>query len=678
MTYRNDIDGLRAIAVIAVVLYHAHVAPFGGGYVGVDIFFVISGYLITGILRPEMSAGNLSLRDFYERRIRRIFPALFAVIAACFAAGWVLFFPTLFDALAKSALATILFASNFYFRAQSADYFFQPSDTSPLLHTWSLAVEEQFYIVYPLGLLFAFRAFKRKAPVLVLAAMAASFIMCAWAMHSHPKGAFYLAPARAWEFLIGAAIALDVLPLPKAPWLREILAASGLALICSPIVTYTSATPFPGWTAIAPCAGTALIIWAGEGKRSRIGKLLEFKPLVWTGWISYSLYLWHWPIFVFCRQYFTRLDGLILFLAIVSTAVISLASWFFIERPFRNRSFLGKRQVFLLAAASSAMAGVAGLWVIVGDGLPGRIPPAVAQIALGSTDRDPRLIPCLEFDPSEAIDQQKCGLGPRSLNPTYVLWGDSHAGALMPALEQAAEPFAIAGVFVGHSTCPPLAGIDLIKGSETGSCRDVNERALSYILETRSIDTVFLAARWALYTETTRYLGETGERVFLTDERSEPLTREESRRVFVRSLEATIRTIEETGRHVVLIGPVPEIGWDVPKTLAMRGLAGGNIPPLPTQDDFMHRQAFILDEANKLAGRLDLDIVYPSRPLCRTGICIVTDRSNALYFDDDHLSTYGARWIAPTFSPAMKNIAQRIREAHEAKAPLHATDGAHL
>lgn len=264
LKYRGDIDGLRAIAVLAVLLFHTEVPGFPGGFVGVDVFFVISGYLITSIILKDIEANRFSIARFYERRIRRIFPALFPVMAFVVLVGTYLFDAEAFKELGQSITATTLFSSNILFWRKGG-YFAAPSLQKPLLHTWSLAVEEQFYIVFPLALLVIARYFKGKYLPWVLMAFVLSFGASVYGVIHDPGATFYLVPTRAWELMVGSILALGVLPVPVATWQKNLLGFGGIILVVLSITLYSEATPFPGIAALMPVMGSALVIWSGRG-----------------------------------------------------------------------------------------------------------------------------------------------------------------------------------------------------------------------------------------------------------------------------------------------------------------------------------------------------------------------------------------------------------------------------
>jgi peptidoglycan/LPS O-acetylase OafA/YrhL len=639
------------------MLFHVRVPPFSGGYVGVDIFFVISGFLITKLLLPDRNGRRLGLAEFYERRVRRILPALFAVIGVCFVPAWLLLFPDQFETFALSAIATILFVSNFFFRAQAIGYFFQPVELNPLLHTWSLAVEEQFYIVYPAFLFLILRLDRRKMVMAIGAAAIVSFAMAQWAIGSHVKAAFYMAPPRAWEFLIGALLAVDAVPALTTRMQREFATLIGALLLCWPIFTFTSNTAFPGFNALFPCLGAALIIHAGINGPSLMTRLLQTEPLPSIGRISYSLYLWHWPIIVFCRQYFgsTTLGPVITVSMIGASFLLAGMSWKFIEQPARNRRTLPKRTMYVFAGSTAALGLVLATAVLAETGFPSRLPPDASLAMTGARDRDPRFSHCLGLDVSQATADLGCRLGlPEPFPPTFVLWGDSHAAALIPAVDESATNLELAGVFLGQATCPPLEGVIVSGGLGNEGCHDFNDGVMDYVRTTASIDTVVIAARWAVYAEGTRYGYESQDHVLITSDRRAPPGQTGNLLVFTDALKRTVTAIEDSGKRVVLVGPIPEIGWNVPNTLAMTKMTGFQAPAAPTLADFLSRQKHVLNAIAGLPKGPRLAVIYPHERLCAGGSCRPANGAVPLYFDDDHLSVSGAKSISTLFDPALR------------------------
>ena len=388
--YRPDIDGLRALAVLPVVFYHAGFESFSGGYVGVDVFFVISGYLITSIIAREIESDTFSLSHFYERRARRLFPALFTVLAATAVGSFFLLMPWELEDFGQSLATTAIFSSNFLFFTE-AGYFDGPAEMKPLLHTWSLAIEEQYYLLFP-AFLFAVRNFLGGRYIGATAGLfIASFVISVWSTYAAPDAAFYLLPSRTWELMLGSLIALGTPMISKAG-LRQFTALLGVALVLTAVFLFQHDTRFPGLAALVPCIGTALIIIAGMGSQSTaVGKLLSWKPIVAVGLISYSLYLWHWPVLVLAKHYLLRpLDGLEASVLVGFSLLLAYVSWRFVEKPFRGKdALLDRRGVFRWSGGAILGLIVIGLVFDETEGLSGRLPADVAQIAAVADDKPP-------------------------------------------------------------------------------------------------------------------------------------------------------------------------------------------------------------------------------------------------------------------------------------------------
>jgi peptidoglycan/LPS O-acetylase OafA/YrhL len=374
MPYRPDVDGLRAVAVLSVLLFHARVPGFSGGFVGVDVFCVISGFLITSITVREIKDGSFSLAAFYERRARRILPALFVTVLVSWMAAALLYMPPEFASFSASVAATATFVSNIVFWNQSG-YFAGPAEIKPLLHVWSLAVEEQYYLLFPPALMVFARRGRNAAFGFIGIVFLISFAVGVWATIRAPGAAFYLTPARAWELMLGAMLAFDGIPGIGGDRIANCAGVLGLGMIAWAVAAFSSATPFPGWNAAIPCVGTALLLHSGGSGRTVTARLLRIKPLVFVGLISYSLYLFHWPLLAVARYFWIAplppwAGPVLLGIAGVAAAL----SWRFVEQPFRARSRITRRQVFSAGAVASAVAITAGLGGYLSDGIPARFP----------------------------------------------------------------------------------------------------------------------------------------------------------------------------------------------------------------------------------------------------------------------------------------------------------------
>ncbi|WP_164738258.1 acyltransferase family protein [Frigidibacter oleivorans] len=449
--HRPEIDGLRAIAVLPVILFHAGFDAFAGGYVGVDVFFVISGYLITAILLRDLAEGRFSILGFYERRVRRLLPALFVMLAATLPIGWLLMTPQRFEDYFASLSATALFIANVHFYKE-AGYFAAETELQPLVHMWSLAVEEQFYLLFPLALAAVWRWWRGALWAALALAALASFGWSLWAMSADPDGAFFLIGGRAWELLAGGLLALwAARPAGEArqPGLwHELAAGLGLALIVVPMLTYGETTPFPGAAALPPVLGTVGVLW-GARQGTRAAALLRARPLVAVGLISYSAYLWHQPVFAAARLTHIAEPPLALMLALVLLSLaLAWLSWRFVEQPFRAVPARSRRRAPLFAGAVAgiavfALAGAAGqssraddLWLRMNPDLA----PEVARLAAATSRPAPADDGACLFssDDVDAEWERRMADCHARLGPAIVVLGDSHAIDLMAAL--AARP----------------------------------------------------------------------------------------------------------------------------------------------------------------------------------------------------------------------------------------------
>lgn len=644
--HRLDIDGLRAIAVIPVVLYHAHLLRVPGGFVGVDIFFVISGYLITGLILNGIQKGRFSIVDFYERRARRILPALFVVLAVASVAAYLILLPHDARDYGRSLIATLFFFSNVIFSGQ-AGYFDAPSEMKPLLHTWSLAVEEQFYIVYPLFLFLVARYLRRRYLLAIASAFVLSFALSVWQLHTDPVAAFYLAPARAWELMTGGLLALHILPEIRHKLTAGLLGLTGLLLIVYSVCAFSADTPFPGYNALFPCVGAALIIYTGSMEQSFVARLLSIKPLVFVGLISYSLYLWHWVLLVFARYYLIRPLTQIETVAVVAAAVVAAGlSWRFVETPVRRRSFASRTWIFAGAALASLPLAAFGGLAFISHGFPTRYTGQLRKLVDGSDDIWKRRDECLG---------KICHVGDADAPESFILWGDSHAGAVAPALEQFALANHLSGLVAYQGACAPL--LHLKRYDQRFDCEAFNQSVFDDI-QARHIRNIFLEGRWALYAEGTRYKEEQGGPALLTRSRQP----EQDYAAFQQLVLSTLEQLRKLNAKVVIIASTPEIGIDVPTALARQSLSGISFPVAPQYAAFLDRQHRAFQVLSGAAHEYSAQIVYPHQLLCDRSACAIIKDQRPLYSDDNHLSTHGAVVLMPIFesilAPSVRPNAQ--------------------
>ncbi len=650
--YRPEIDGLRAVAVVPVVLFHAGFAVFSGGFVGVDVFFVISGFLITGILLADIDKDRFSIARFYERRARRILPALFLVLLCCLPFAWFTLLPDELERFGKSVLAVLGFISNITFWREEG-YFTDASELKPLLHTWSLAVEEQFYILFPL-LLFVLRKVSRKTLVTVLAVGAVgSFVISEFAAYRFQLANFYLAPTRAWELLGGSLCAC--IPRQDARRGADWLAALGLALILAAIFGLDGTMPFPSHWALLPVAGTMLLILYAQ-PASGAGRLLALKPFVGIGLISYSLYLWHQPLFAFARlsQTGPMMQGTMLGLAVLA-GVLAWLSWRFVEQPFRQRDGIGqaKRALPLALGLTAFLAALSG-WLLVSHGVPGRFTPSSdpAVLAMARADPPPR---AEGGDCQSDADgfAQPCTLMPLAgAKGRIALYGDSHAQAILPAFQSLAKARGLELHYAASGGCPPLLGGYVLNGNDRPeACAALAEAELAHAKAVQ-LDTVYLVGRWVLYAAEDPF--NPPGRYLLADS-AQPLlwSRADSARVLAPLLARTVDAYRAAGIRVVIVDQVPTQQFRVDryvKWLALKppaeGLASAITQGSVRSDAFLSLRTASSPALGAQEARgiqvLRLEQAFQSGDRFLWG-----KPGESWYRDANHLSTAGALMLAP-------------------------------
>ena len=651
------------MAVLPVILFHAGFESFAGGYVGVDVFFVISGYLITGIIYSEIRDGTFSLIRFYERRARRILPALLFVCLISIPFAWLWMLPDELRDFAESLVAVSLFASNFLFWMESG-YFDQAAGLKPLLHTWSLAIEEQFYLFFPL-LLLLFRRLRRSGVALLLITISASsFVLAEELSGSAPSTSFYLLPTRIWELGAGALVAITA---PYWGKLRhpalEVLAGLGLASILFAVFTFDESLPFPGAWALFPVLGTALVIVTAKSG-TLVAKLLSLRPLVGIGLISYSAYLWHQPLFAFARLRSLEAIPVWGYLVLASVSLgLAYFSWRFVEQPFRNRQKVSRKQVFSAAVTVSTIVICIGLAGDMGRGFPGRLTDEALAAAATSRDVSPYRERCHAkreetFDLTEA-----CRLGEGERRP-LIVWGDSHGVELAWQLSLELGESETPVVQFTRSACIPVAGVYRPSGGR--ACPQFNDLVLGSIEAAPRGDTVLLIGRWAMALEPEPFdNGEGGVEtvgpgsVFLPLGKPRSFIDDPARVSEVGALiRETVWSLLERGKRVILVYHVPEVGWDVPRHLARLIVFGAAAArPLSTSRDvFSERAARAYRELDRIPDHPNLLRIKPEYLFCNLDggrRCRAESAAGPLYFDEHHLSGLGAGLLAREIVAAM-------------------------
>jgi peptidoglycan/LPS O-acetylase OafA/YrhL len=608
MRYRADIDGLRALAVLPVVLFHAGLSFVTGGFVGVDVFFVISGYLITGILAEEyVSRGRISLLGFYERRIRRIFPALFAMIALCVWVTYELFDPEALIRFAQSAAWAALSASNIFFYL-NLDYFGGGAEAEPLLHTWSLGVEEQYYILLPLLLIVTLKRSPGRAKLAVVLLALASFAVSLLLTRADPEANFYLLPSRAWELLLGSCLALGIFPRAKGQRLREAACALGVAMILAAVFLYGRATPFPGLSALLPCVGAALVIWAGmEQADSRTARILRLPPIVFIGRISYSLYLWHWPLIVFPTLWLGReMSHLESGGAALAALLAATLSWRFIEQPFRRRGrWPGRVSLYFGALLAMSLCLFHSIRTSEFEGYPKRLPAGYADLDISGPEFY-SMDACLQNkrQSAEFWRFEDCVI-PGEGEGHGLLWGDSFLGHYRPGLTQRDAPLPVSLVEHTKVACPPALTFDL---PSNPTCREYNN-SLVEMIEAGRFRLVILGADWVTALEEGYELDE---------------------------LSRTVDWLQALGLPVIVIGQSPTFAGRVAALHAW-----GNMGERRREEAVSVDPPDLNRKLREAAGKA---LFLDPRPLfCEGEVCRFGEGSRLYFWDRGHYTLFGSK-----------------------------------
>jgi len=629
--YREDIDWLRAIAVLAVVAFHFEAPAVFGGFVGVDIFFVISGYLITGIIQSEVQSGTFSFVRFYERRVRRLLPALYAMVALTAIPSFHYLLTSERLELFRSIAAVVTFTSNFFFWFQTG-YFDHAAVEKPLLHTWSLAVEEQFYLALPVllwGLLRVARNRRVAVPVTLGALGLASFALGIWLMGTERSAnAFFMSPPRAWEFLVGGLVATPGLPVLRHALAQQIARGLALVLLAIPIFSLRQGPGFPGFNALLPCIGAAIFIWSGIGVPTPARARYSPLPVArFFGQISYSLYLWHWPLFTFARFSKSSLvldasDKIALF---ALTVAISYLSWRLVEQPFRLKALVPtRRAAFRIAGLGTAvlLAGSAG--GIVASSATSDADRAALQLeSYNAYPFQPLYRSGTCFAPVNGILGDAC-LALVSGKTNVLLWGDSLAAHYVHGLVRTTDSTPLNIMQATQAACMPTFNA-AVQGN--ASCRSFAAQMDGFFRD-RKPDLVMLSADWLEYARPPRFEG------------------------MIADLKQTIARLNGSGIAVVVLGPAVQFRARLPSMLMRAQLRG--IDPLP--QDFVLPDIFVLDQMMRAALPAQEKFSYISvvDTICPARQCPLTAGGIPLAWDHAHLTAEGSAYVMERLVPKLE------------------------
>jgi len=676
--YRPEIDGLRAIAVFAVILYHANLNLFGknlfnGGFVGVDIFFVISGYLITNIILKEIYVtNNFSLKHFYERRIRRILPALLFVMIICSSAGYFILLPLAYSDFSRSLITSIFFSSNFYFWITGQKYGSENELLKPLAHTWSLSVEEQFYILFPIFLLVIIKYFRKYLSTSLFIYLFISLIFAEYFSRNHASFSFYSLSSRSFELLLGSIISYYKLnnykihkSYPILNLFYPIYPSLGIILIFYSFIFFNFEQIFhPGIITLVPVIGTALIINFSK-KEELITKILSSKILVFFGLISYSLYLWHYPVFAYLRYFYLFYTNQTKLLAIFLVFIISVPFHYFIEKPFRNKNTISTKKLIIYIAITAAILLICNFYIIKSNGIKSRFPSNIDDQKLQFTGK--------------ILHSKNGKLG------NVVLIGDSHAGVLEYHLNEELKKKSY-NLFTFLKPGPMVLYINNFKRIDRKTKKidhvflEDNNKIEEFLKKNSDLIIIFSYKYSEIMNENTydkedffrdkfRDVDQyeiNSNKFYITPKYLEPIniqtkTNQERQEYIVEGLKLTFNDIIKQGHKIILVYPTPALGVDLERLInrnkydLFSSLTVVNIST--NYDSYKLRNKKIIESFNAIENP-NLYKIYPDKSFCSTSLnrCVANDNKHLFYFDDNHLSLEGSKYVVKDIMKAIQQI----------------------
>lgn len=659
MIYRPQIDGLRAIAVLAVVLYHFGTPGVGGGFIGVDIFFVISGFLIGGILWDEWTqTRSIDLPLFFARRVRRLAPAFFAVTLTTLAVAYFIVLPFEFRELGKSVIASTVWLSNVQF-FREAGYFDIGAESKILLHTWSLAVEEQFYVLLPLALL-ALRQQSKKTVILILGVTwLLSLTACILTTPRVPSAAFFLFPFRAWELLTGVLLAIWIRETGQATAHGPLPSWLGLLLLVSGIAVIQPGPQFPGVWALMPVIGTALVLM-NHGDRNPVNTVLASRVPVFIGLISYSLYLWHWPVFTLSNHWRGAYSGGLEASAWLALAFgLAIGAWALVEKPLRTSASTRSLMVGVAAVASLTMG--LGLWAYLSAGAPERFAAKARVHIEASNGFFHDWSRCSVATEGALQGIEICTVGPPG-TPRVLFWGDSHLRAIMAGVQAAAQESGTPGLVIWHAGCPPLFGVRKRESAATPNqdlkCHGDTETLRKAMADMRDIDRIVLVGRWSYYASGSGVGDDQHNRIELSTAPGSGIDGTSQARIYASAWQKTVADLQTHFDEIHVLRQVPEIpryaARDLSRQIVHRRIDEGSIHRVLTVSG-EELSARVRESEVPLfelarAGSIQLIDTWPT--VCKPDCTVVHD-GQSHYFDNNHLSNAGAMAMRHLLLPAL-------------------------
>lgn len=653
LKYRPDVDGLRGIAVLAVIFFHAELPGFRGGYLGVDVFFVISGYLITGIISGQLRQGEFSFADFYARRARRILPALVVMLVFTAPLAYAYLLPKDLVSFAWSLVSVATFTSNFLFGGR-VGYFDLDAHLEPLLHTWSLAVEEQFYLIFPLLLVACWRWFRHRLMLVVAVIALISLALTIDQVARRPSFVFFQLAPRAWELLAGALVAL-YLSRPSIPRLtraaREWGSAVALVVVLASFFVFNEIPSAWALNNLVPVVGVCLLLVLGQGEdMTVVARVLSVKALLFIGVISYSAYLWHQPLFAYVRYVGIRHDTEWMWMGLVVLALaIGYVSYRYIEQPFRHPDFLSSRGALMCSAVALILMVLVSTFVIQMQGFPARLPHGIEWRSLG--EKIEKIGDVCTMQPVVGYaGVEACRFGQKDGKRVFALYGDSHAQAIQYELNNQLLLQGFAGVWIKANGCHIVPAIvENGDATQIPLCHSAFDELQRYLRE--QVDAVVIASRWTM-----RLYPIAGSIEKLSFDNGEGGVEHNRHRTYAAvddagkvdtggdakhlALIKFLNAMDSIAKPVVLIYPIPELGWDIAK---VNFHARTMLDELSTSKALQEkRNKFVIDVFDQFEAKSIIKLPVTDL-FCDTSRCYGQRNKIPLYYDDDHLSTEGAR-----------------------------------
>lgn len=648
--YRPDVDGLRAVAVIAVIIFHLNPKWLPGGFVGVDIFFVISGFIITTAMYLQMQGGTFSFSEFYIKRVKRILPLFYLVSFSALIFTYLFYMPEDFVRFADSLRYASTFIANVYFEKKSG-YFAPSSEVLPLLHIWSLSVEEQFYFVWPLTLLCLVKLFRVKLRLVLSGGTLVAFVAIShYFATQDPNAAYYFLHNRFFEMFAGALLAIACNHLRSKNFHLSIISYQlfgfvGFTALLLMFFIYNENMVFPGLNAFWVVLATVMLVCSGERKESLSYRLLSIKPMVFVGKLSYSLYLWHWPIIAFYNYYFGSMTVSGSLACLIITMMLSFLSWKYVETPLRFVK-LRRRWVWLFYLIIPIVVTVAVAKNIAkNEGYENRFEPELIEFAKSQIKEFKHVTD--EFPKNESYQPFKpeiLGQANESDRVQAFVWGDSHADHFRSGIDLLGKKYRFSALYGGAGGCPPLLGVTTLYNKELErTCKPLND-SLAEVIKNSDVAYVFLGARWSLYTETSERMDENGP-AFTIDAKDSTKSLENSRRVFKDGLERTVNFIVKQGKVPILFEQVAEFSY-TPKSCWMRQFEYGGVTGQgcdSPRTDYDIRQNYYRSVFDELAHKYPELVIVKVRDLqCNEQKCKSFLRGQPIYRDNNHLNYQGA------------------------------------